>query len=231
MSRVQKVLFTQYDIDVLVNTLANKINMDYCHITTDNPLVLICILKGSVIFFSDLTRKIMVPQILEFLTVTSYQNTESTGDVKILSELRTSIEGKHVIIIEDILDTGLTLDYLMNFLQTRNPKSLECCVLLRKPTMIKTSIKPKYVGVDLDPPEFVVGYGLDYNELYRNLPYIGVPYQEDIKLFTNNKEEEERAEFSKDETDKALWERVKIIPFQPNTTHLKTKNSLNVTTI
>ncbi len=178
-----KVLYSATQINDVVQELANQINMKYADVTFQNPLVLICILKGSFIFFSDITRKINIPQIHEFMTVSSYINDRSTGKINILADITIDIKGKDVLIIEDIFDTGVTLDCLLKELEKRNPKSLECCVLLSKPTMVKVPIKPAFVGIELNPPEFVIGYGLDYNQLFRNLPFIAVPTNETIKLF------------------------------------------------
>lgn len=139
----------------------------------DEPVCLICILKGSVFFTVELAKRITSPVELEFMCVSSYgSGTKSSGIVKITKDLDVSIEDKHVLIVEDIIDSGRTLSYLMENLKTRNPKSLRLCTLLDKPERRVVEVKVDYVGFAI-PDEFVVGYGLDYDQKYRNLPYIG----------------------------------------------------------
>jgi len=183
VSDLEKVLYTRQEIDVIVKSIAQQIDDKYYDtialehfIRKDEvKLVLIGILKGSYMFLSDLSRHIRTPHTIEFMSVKSYEDTKSTGTVQILCDLQSSITNCHTIIIEDILDSGLTLSYLTKLLQDKQPKTLEICTLLRKPTMVKVPIKVDYLGVDLDPPEFVIGYGLDYNQWFRNLDCIGVP--------------------------------------------------------
>ena len=139
----------------------------------DEPVCLICILKGSIFFTVELAKRITSPVELEFMCVSSYgSDTKSSGVVKITKDLDVSIEGKNVLVIEDIIDSGRTLSYLLENLKTRNPKSLRLCTLLDKPERRVVDVKVDYVGFEI-PDEFVVGYGLDYNQQYRNLPYIG----------------------------------------------------------
>ena len=139
----------------------------------DEPVCLICILKGSVFFTVELAKRITSPVELEFMCVSSYgSGTESSGVVKISKDLDVSIEGKNVIVIEDIIDSGRTLSYLLENLKTRNPKTLRLCTLLDKPERRVVDVKVDYVGFEI-PDEFVVGYGLDYDQKYRNLPYVG----------------------------------------------------------
>ena len=139
----------------------------------DEPVCLICILKGSVFFTVELSKRITSPVELEFMCVSSYgSGTESSGVVKITKDLDVSIEGKNVLVIEDIIDSGRTLSYLMQNLKTRNPKSLRLCTLLDKPDRRVVHVDVDYVGFEI-PDEFVVGYGLDCNQQFRNLPYIG----------------------------------------------------------
>ena len=139
----------------------------------DEPVCLICILKGSVFFTVELAKRITSPVELEFMCVSSYgADTKSSGVVKIVKDLDVSIEGKNVIVIEDIIDSGRTLSYLLENLKTRNPKSLKLCTLLDKPDRRVVEVKVDYIGFEI-PDEFVVGYGLDYDQKYRNLPYIG----------------------------------------------------------
>lgn len=139
----------------------------------DEPVCLICILKGSVFFTVELAKRITSPVELEFMCVSSYgSGTKSSGVVKITKDLDVSIEGKHVLLVEDIIDSGRTLSYLLENLKTRNPKSLRLCTLLDKPERRVVEVDVDYVGFEI-PDEFVVGYGLDYDQKYRNLPYIG----------------------------------------------------------
>lgn len=139
----------------------------------DEPVCLICILKGSVFFTVELAKRISSPVELEFMCVSSYgADTKSSGIVKIVKDLDVSIEGKNVIVVEDIIDSGRTLSYLLENLKTRNPKSLKLCTLLDKPERRVVDVKVDYVGFEI-PDEFVVGFGLDYDQQYRNLPYIG----------------------------------------------------------
>jgi len=139
----------------------------------DEPVCLICILKGSVFFTVELAKRITSPVELEFMCVSSYgSGTKSSGVVKISKDLDVSIEGKNVIVIEDIIDSGRTLSYLLENLKLRNPKTLRLCTLLDKPERRVVDVHVDYVGFEI-PDEFVVGYGLDYDQKYRNLPYVG----------------------------------------------------------
>ena len=191
VSELKKVIYTREQIDDIVKLIAQKIDDKYYTLTNDSQsskkLVLIGILKGSYIFMSDLSRYIRTPHVIEFMSVKSYEDTKSTGTVQILCDLQSSITGDYVIIVEDILDSGLTLNYLLKLLKDKQPASLEVCTLLRKPTMAKVNIDVQYLGVDIDPPEFVIGYGLDYNQWFRNLDCIGVPTQETIEKYSLDK--------------------------------------------
>jgi hypoxanthine phosphoribosyltransferase len=143
------------------------------HPEGDSDLLLVGVLKGAVMFMTDLARALPVPVQLEFMAVSSYGSaTTSSGVVRILKDLDRDIAGRDVIIVEDIIDSGLTLSWLMGNLRSRNPASLEVCTLLRKPDAVKVDVPVRYVGFDI-PNEFVVGYGLDYAERYRDLPFIG----------------------------------------------------------
>ncbi|MDI9510219.1 MAG: hypoxanthine phosphoribosyltransferase [Clostridiales bacterium] len=165
-----KVLISEEEISKKINELALKISNDYA----GRDIHLICILKGSVFFSCELAKKITIPVTMDFMSVSSYgDELVSSGRVKIVKDLDESIKDKDVIIIEDIIDSGRTLAYLMELLGTRSPKSLEICTLLDKPERRVTDVKVKYVGFEI-PDEFVVGYGLDYKQKYRNLAYIGV---------------------------------------------------------
>lgn len=168
--RIAKVLFTEEQIQDRLAELGEEITHDY----QGQEILVIGILKGSVVFLADLIRQIKIPLKIDFMAVSSYgKSTHSSGVVRILKDLDTEIEGRHILIIEDIVDTGLTLSYLIENLLSRKPASLKICTFLDKPERRLTHIVPNYNGYDI-PDEFVVGYGLDYNEKYRNLPYIGV---------------------------------------------------------
>lgn len=168
--RVGRVLITEEQIQKRIKELGRQLTEDY----RGKELVVIGILKGSVIFMSDLIRAIALNVQLDFMAVSSYgKSTSSSGVVRILKDLDTDISGKDVLIVEDIVDTGLTLSYLVENLLSRNPASLKICTFLDKPSRREAKITPHYNGYEI-PDEFVVGYGLDYAEKYRNLPYIGV---------------------------------------------------------
>lgn len=163
------VLINEEEIQKTVEELARKIKEDY----EGKELTLLCILKGSVVFTADLARKMNKNVKIEFLQVSSYgKETISSGNIELKLDLQASIEGKNVLIIEDIVDTGRTLTYLIRYLQERKPKSLKVCTLLDKPEKREYDLKVDYTGFQI-PDKFVVGYGLDYKEAYRNLPYIG----------------------------------------------------------
>ncbi len=152
-----------------IQALGAEISADY----GDEPIICIGVLKGSILFLADLIRAIDSPLEIDFLGVSSYQGTTSTGVVRITHDLRGSIVDKNVVIVEDIVDTGLTLSYLLRNLESRNPKTLKVATLLDKPSRRQVDVPIDYVGFQI-PDEFVIGYGLDYNERYRDLPYIGI---------------------------------------------------------
>jgi hypoxanthine phosphoribosyltransferase len=165
-----KVLIDEQKIKGRVEELGTQIAADY----SDKDLVVIGILKGAVLFMADLIKKIDIPLSIDFMAVSSYgKSTRSSGVVRILKDLDEEIEGKDVLIVEDIVDTGLTLKFLAENILSRNPKSLKVCCLLDKPSRRKVSVSVDYVGFEI-PDEFVVGYGLDYAQKHRNIPYIGV---------------------------------------------------------
>ena len=167
---VKTILFDEATIKAKVAELGAVITKDY---EGKRPL-LIGVLKGCFVFMSDIARAIDLKCDIDFMAVSSYGNrTSSTGAVKITKDLTNDIEGRHILIIEDILDSGITLSYLKKYLETRKPASIKICTLLDKPERRATDIKADYYGFEC-PDEFVVGYGLDYAEIYRNLPYIGV---------------------------------------------------------
>lgn len=168
---VEKVLFSEEDIADMVKRLGAQISEDY----KGKDLVLIAVLRGAVVFMGDLMRAIDTDLAIDFMAVSSYGNgTKSSGTVRIIKDLDIDIKDRDVLIVEDILDSGLTLKYLMANLASRGPASLEVCTFLWKDVEGKqAAIDPKYVGTHC-PDEFVVGYGLDYAERYRNLPYVGI---------------------------------------------------------
>lgn len=170
MAETIKVMISEEEVDKKIAELGKKISEDY----DGKQLHLICILKGSVFFTCELAKRITVPVSLDFISVSSYgDGTSSSGIVKIAKDLDESLEGKDVIVIEDIIDSGRTLSYLLDVLGKRKPNSLKLCTLLDKPDRRVTDVNVDYVGFEI-PDEFVVGYGLDYAQKYRNLPYIGI---------------------------------------------------------
>ena len=180
MDIVERIIISEEDIQTRVQELGQAISADY----GDEPIALICILKGGLMFLCDLAKHITSPVTYDFMSVSSYGDaTESSGVVRITKDLEESIEGKHVIIVEDIIDTGLTLSYLLNNLHSRNPASLRICTLLNKVSNRKVEIPVDYIGFEV-PNDFLVGYGLDFRQFYRNIPYVFVPkpeyYREDV---------------------------------------------------
>src|SRR2546423_3340267 len=170
LSKELDVLFTPEQIAGRVRQLGLQIERDY----QNKELVLLGVLKGSFLFISDLARAIDLPLSVDFIGLSSYgEATESSGVVKITSDLSRPIEGKHVLVIEDIVDTGLTMRYLLDNLATRHPASVKICALLSKPARARTRIPIRYLGFEV-PDRYVVGYGLDAGEKFRNVPFIGV---------------------------------------------------------
>ena len=167
---IEKILFSEEQLRERVRQLGAQITEDYA----GEELVLVCILRGSYIFMADLSRAIDLPLSADFIALSSYGGgTSSSGQVELRKDLSDPVEGKHLLIVEDILDSGNTLYYLTNLLRTRHPASVRICTLLNKPERREKDIHPDYVGFTI-PDAFVVGYGLDYAEKYRNLPYVGV---------------------------------------------------------
>lgn len=165
-----RVLIDHREIDERVGELARRITEDY----RDRDLVVVGILKGAFVFLADLVRRVELPLEVDFVAVSSYgKDTETSGVVRVIKDLDLDIRGRDVLLVEDIVDTGLTLNYIARMLLQREPASLEICALLNKPEARKVDIEVKYCGFDI-PPVFVVGYGLDYAERYRHLPYVGV---------------------------------------------------------
>ena len=167
---IEIIYFSAEEISEIVKGLGAKISEDY----KDKNLLLVSILKGSVIFMADLMRAITIPCRIDFMSVSSYgSGTKTTGVVKILKDLDINLEGYDLLIVEDILDSGKTLHYVIDILKTRHPASIKICTLFDKPERREAKVTADYSG-SVVPDEFIVGYGLDYDEKYRNLPYIGV---------------------------------------------------------
>ncbi|HHV59481.1 MAG TPA: hypoxanthine phosphoribosyltransferase [Clostridiaceae bacterium] len=166
MSSIKSVLIDKETIQNMVRSLGERITGDY----KGKELIMVGVLKGGFVFLADLIREIKIPVIVEFMSVSSYgSSTKSSGVVKIIKDLDVDIAGKHVLIVEDIIDTGLTLKYLKELLMARGPLSVKICSALDKPSRRKVDIAVDYKGIEI-PDEFVIGYGLDYGERYRNLP-------------------------------------------------------------
>lgn len=170
MSETIRVLLSEEEVDKRIAEIAAKISEDY----NGEQVHMICVLKGGVFFTCELAKRLTIPVSIDFMSVSSYgADTKSSGVVKIVKDLDEGIEGKNVLVVEDIIDSGRTLSYLLEYLRNRNPKSLKLCTLLDKPERRVVEVNVDYTCFDI-PDEFVVGYGLDYAQKYRNLPYIGV---------------------------------------------------------
>ncbi|MDE6063050.1 MAG: hypoxanthine phosphoribosyltransferase [Lachnospiraceae bacterium] len=170
MSEHVRVLLTEKEVDDRIQSIGDQISRDYA----GKQVHLICVLKGGSFFMCELAKRITVPVSLDFMSVSSYGSaTKSSGVVKIVKDLDESLKDKHVIVVEDIVDSGRTLSYLLEMLKDRGPASLRLCTLLDKPDRRVVDINVDYTGFQI-PDEFVVGYGLDYDQRYRNLPFIGV---------------------------------------------------------
>ena len=170
---IKSVLLSEDELKACIADMAERIAEHYRADSGDQDLLLVTVLKGAVMFVTDLARAIPLPTQLEFMAVSSYgSSTSSSGVVRILKDLDRDINGRDVLIVEDIIDSGLTLSWLLRNLATRGPRSLRVCTLLRKPDAVRADLDVAYIGFDI-PNEFVVGYGLDYDERYRDLPYIG----------------------------------------------------------
>jgi hypoxanthine phosphoribosyltransferase len=177
-SELEKVLLTQEQIEDRLVQMAAEIDADYA----GKDLLLVGVLRGAVMVMADLSRRLHLPVQMDWMAVSSYgSGTKSSGVVRILKDLDTDLHGRHVLIVEDIIDSGLTLSWLLSNLRSRGPASVEIAALLRKPEAAKVPVDVRYVGFDI-PTEFVVGYGLDYAERYRDLPYIGTL---DPKVYEN----------------------------------------------
>ncbi len=170
LNDIEKVLLTEEQLHEIVKKLGSQITEDY----KGKNLVLVSVLKGSVIFMADLMREIKIPCSIDFMAVSSYgSRVKTSGVVRIIKDLDTDVvQGSDLLIVEDILDSGVTLEYLIKVLSARNPSSIKICTLLDKPERRKANVKADYAGAQI-PDAFVVGYGLDYDEKYRNLPFVG----------------------------------------------------------
>ena len=170
MAEKISVLLSEEEVDKRIQEIGEQISKDYA----GEQVHLVCVLRGGVFFLCELAKRITVPVSLDFMSVSSYgSDTKSSGVVKIVKDLDDSLAGKNVIVVEDIVDSGRTLSYLLEMLKDRGPKSMRLCTLLDKPDRRVVDVKVDYTGFQI-PDEFVVGYGLDYAQKYRNLPYIGV---------------------------------------------------------
>lgn len=167
---IAETLLTEEQIADIVKKMGKQISEDY----KDKNLLLVSVLKGSLVFMADLMREITVPCAIDFLSVSSYGNgTSTSGEVRILKDLDASLEGKDLLVVEDILDSGVTLSFLLKNLLARKPASVRLCTFLDKPERRRVDIKADYIGASV-PDKFIVGYGLDYAEKYRNVPFVGV---------------------------------------------------------
>lgn len=170
MKETISVLIPEKEIEKKLDEIVEQISKDF----EGKTITLICVLKGAVMFMVDIAKKIKQPVEMDFMDVSSYgENTFSSGNIRINKDLENSIEGKHVLLIEDIIDSGRTLHYLIEYLKAKKPASLKLCTLLDKPERRVFDVDVDYVGFEI-PDDFVVGYGLDYAQRYRNLPYIGI---------------------------------------------------------
>ena len=172
----KEILIDEERLASRIKEMGAKITAEY---DKSDDIIMVCVLRGAFMFMADLARHVKLPVVLDFMDVTSYEGgTETTGDVRIIKDLEESIEGKEVLIVEDIIDTGLTLKHVIKILETRNPASIKICTLLDKPERrTEKQVEVDWNGFEI-PNKFVVGYGLDYDEKYRNVPYIFVPKPE-----------------------------------------------------
>ena len=170
LNDVESTLLSEEKLNQIVSDLGARISKDY----EGKNLLMVSILKGSVVFMADLMRAITIPCSIDFMSVSSYgSSTSSSGNVRIIKDLDINLEGYDLLLVEDILDSGLTLSYVRDMLNTRNPASIRICTLLDKPARRKADIYADYAGAEI-PDAFVIGYGLDYDEKYRNLPFVGI---------------------------------------------------------
>jgi hypoxanthine phosphoribosyltransferase len=171
---VGEILIGEDDLQARIRELGAELSADYA----DREVLLVGVLKGAVFFMADLMRSLTIPCEIDFMAISSYgASTDSSGVVRILKDLDINIEGRHVLVVEDIVDSGLTLSYLVRNLESREPATLEVCALLTKPSRREIDVPVRYIGFEI-PNRFVIGYGLDFAERYRNLPYVGVLHPE-----------------------------------------------------
>jgi hypoxanthine phosphoribosyltransferase len=171
---VGEILIGEEQLQARIHELGEELSADYA----SREVLLVGVLKGAVFFMADLMRSLTIPCEIDFMAISSYgASTDSSGVVRILKDLDINIEGRHVLVVEDIVDSGLTLSYLMRNLESREPASLEVCALLTKPSRREIDVPVRYIGFEI-PNKFVIGYGLDFAERYRNLPYVGVLHPE-----------------------------------------------------
>jgi hypoxanthine phosphoribosyltransferase len=183
---VARILVDSPTLQRRIQQLGAEISSDY---PADARPLLVCILKGAYMFLSDLTKEITIPHEVDFMATSAYGGgLDSKGVVRLVLDLETNIRDRHVLLVEDIVDHGATINYLLRLLRTRNPASLRVCTLLNKPVRREYDVPLDYVGFDI-PDQFVIGYGLDIDEMYRNLPYIGVPTPELIERLIGPQEE------------------------------------------
>ncbi len=169
---VAKILVTEANLQARIVELGAALSAD---LAPDSRPLFVCILKGAYMFLSDLTRQVSIPHEVDFMATSAYGGgLDSRGVVRLMLDLKANIRGRHVVVVEDIVDRGGTINYLLRLLEERHPASLRVCTLLNKPSRREFNVPLAYVGFDI-PNEFVIGYGLDIDEMYRNLPYIGVP--------------------------------------------------------
>lgn len=177
---MREIVFNEKQIELKIEEIANELNSYYKDF--DEPIYFICVLKGAAVFMHDLIKKINFPIILDYIQVSSYNGTSSTGVIHLKKDITENVENKHILIIEDIVDSGLTLKYLKEYFNVKHhPKDIKICSLLDKIHARKTPLTADFVGFELEDEKFLVGYGLDYNELYRNVPYIFIPDKDDLK--------------------------------------------------
>jgi hypoxanthine phosphoribosyltransferase len=174
--------YSWIELERQVSIIAKQISDDYQD--SDGNLILVGILKGSYMFLSDLSKSVLPIHQIEFIKVSSYDGTESSGHIKIHLDIQQDIRGKNIVIVEDIIDTGRTMSKLLQVLKKRNPKSISVCSLFDKPQRrVVNDFEIKYKGIELENDDFVVGYGLDYNQYFRDLEFVGVPTEEALKVF------------------------------------------------
>lgn len=167
-NKKKKILFTREELAEKTRELGEKISEDY----RDKDLLVVSLLKGAFVFTADLVREIEVPVEIDFMTTSSYgHEEESTGKVKLVSDINTAVEGRDVLIVDDIMDSGYTMEKVRDYLASKNPKSIKICTMLDKPSRRQVDLEPDYVGFSI-PDLFIVGYGLNYGDHYRNIPYI-----------------------------------------------------------